>query len=282
MRRQILWAKTNLRISQERRSDTMGNMTSQERLAYAIRQLRMYNKIIRYGVPEQTFQIPEIEAGLDSPFDSDAEKKAKKMLVAASTEAIISNPAIPKIRKEKMARKNAEEIQLAFDAVKTDFAEISAFEREERIKSNAIANRAKKLKRVEKSLKRKGTKMALNAAVTAIAATVGAPVVVSGGVIYGIVTLIPDKWKKTIKEKATDFVDKAARKMDNLVDKFKETKVGKKLVEVGKKINESKVVKTIRETTERIGNKIEEKYNQVREKVNNGARKVWDFVKSWF
>ena len=260
----------------------MGNMTSQERLAYAMRQLRMYNKIIRYGVPEQSFQIPEIEAGLDSPFDSDAEKKAKKMLVAASTEAIMSNPAIPKIRKEKMVRKNAEEIQLAFDAVKTDFEEISAFDREERIKSNAIANRAKKLKRVGRAMKRKGTKMALNAAVTAIAATVGAPVVVSGGVIYGIVTLIPDKWKKTIKEKATDFVDKAARKMDMLVDKFKETKVGKKLVEVGKKINESKVVKTIRETTERIGNKIEEKYNQVREKVNNGARKVWDFVKSWF
>lgn len=257
-------------------------MTSQERLAYAMRQLRMYNKIIRYGVPEQTFQIPEIEAGLDSPFDSDAEKKAKKMLVAASTEAIMNNSAIPKIRKEKMARKNAEEIQLAFDAVKTDFAEISAFEREERIRNNAIANRAKKLKRVGRALKRKGTKMALNAAVTTIAAAVSAPVVVSGGVLYGIVTLIPDKWKKTIKEKAVDFVDKAARKVENLVDKFKETKVGKKLVEVSKKINESKVVKTVRETAERIGNKIGEKLEQARTKINNGTKKAWDFVKSWF
>lgn len=257
-------------------------MTSQERLGYAMRQLRMYNKIIRYGVPEQTFRIPEIEAGLDSPFDSDAEKKAKKMLVAASTEAIKNNSAIPKSRREKMARKNAEEIQQAFDAVKTDFAEITAFEREKRIENNTIANRAKKLKRVERAMKRKGTKLAINAAVTTIATAVGAPVAIPGGVIYGIITLMPEKWKKTIKSKATDFVDKAARKVENLVDKFKETKVGKKMVEVGKKINESKVVKTIRDTAERIGNKIEEKYNQVREKVNNGARKVWDFVKSWF
>lgn len=253
-------------------------MTSQERLAYAMRQLRMYNKIIRYGVPEQTFQIPEIEVGLDSPFDSDAEKKAKKMLVAASTEAIMSNPAIPKIRKEKVARKNAEEIQLAFDAVKTDFAEISAFEREERIKSNAIANRAKKLKRVGRALKRKGTKMALDTVVTAIATYIGAPVVVSGGVIYGIVTIMPEKWKKTIKSKAADFVDRAAHKVESLTEQFKETKVGKKVVEISNRINESKVVKTVRETVTHFG----EKFDKVRETVNNGVKKAWDFVKSWF
>ena len=38
----------------------MGNMTSQERLGYAMRQLRMYDKIIRYGVLEQTFRILDL------------------------------------------------------------------------------------------------------------------------------------------------------------------------------------------------------------------------------
>lgn len=260
----------------------METVSYQDRMAYALRQLKTYNKIIRYGLPEQSFSIPEIDAGFNSPFNSYEEKRAKKMLVAASTEAIMSNPAIPKSRKEKVARKNAEEILQAFDAAKLDFAEISVPEREERIKKNAIANRAKKMKRVERALKRKGTKLAINTIVTAIAVAVGSPVAVSGGAIYSVVTLLPDGWKKRVKSTACDILDKAARKVDSLADKFKKTKVGEKMTKIAQKIEESKVVTTIRNTTNKIGEKVESVFERVSNKVRSGARKAWDFVKSLF
>lgn len=260
----------------------MGNITYQERFAYAIKQLRTYNKIIRYGLPEESFNMPEIEAGFNSPFNSEEEIIAKKMLVAASTEAIMKNSAIPKSRREIQARKNAEEIKLAFDAAKLDFAEISVPEREERIKKNAIANRAAKLKRVGRALKRKGTKLAIGAVLTAIGSAVGVTVAIPAGVIYGIYTLIPDKWKRNVKEKAVDFIDKSANKVESLVDKFKNTSVGKEIADTVDRIKDSKVVKTVREITEVIGKKTEQAYDYVKETVTTGAKKVFDFVKSFF
>lgn len=264
------------------RISVMGNISHQERFAYAIRQLRTYNKIIRYGLPEESFNIPEIEAGFNSPFNSTEEIRAKKMLVAASTEAIMSNNAIPHSRKERQARKNAEEIKLAFDAAKLDFAEISVPEREERIKKNAIANRAARLKRVGRALKRKGTKLAIGGVLTAIGSAVGVTIAIPAGVIYGIYTLIPDKWKKHVKDKAVDIIDKASNKAESLVNRFKNTSVGREITDTVERIKESKVMKTVREVTETIGKKTVQAYNYVKNAVTSGAKKVIDFVKSFF
>ena len=254
----------------------MGMMTDQEKFAYALRKLRMYNKIIRYGLPEESFNIPDVEKGLMSPFNSEEEKIAKKMLVAASTEAIMCNSAIPNSRKERQARKNAEEICLAFDAVKTDILPMSVPEREEIIKKNTIANRAAKLKRAGRLLKRKGTKLAIGAALTAIGSIVSAPVAIPAGVVYGVYTLIPDSWKKTIKKEVVKWTDRAATTVGNMVDRFKETSVGKKLTEATQRISESKVVTTIRKMTDAVGKTIENVGNA----INKGAKKVRDFLTS--
>lgn len=256
----------------------MGMMTNQEKFAYALRKLRMYNKIIRYGLPEASFNIPEIEKGLMSPFNSEEEKNAKKMLIAASTEAIMSNRAIPNSQKERQARKNAEEVCFALDAVKIDILPMSVPEREEIIKKNAIANRAVKLKRISRFLKRKGTKLAIGAALTAIGSVVSAPIAIPAGAVYGVYTLIPDSWKRTVKKEVVKWTDRAATTVGNMVDRFKETSVGKKLTETVQRINESKVVTTIRSITDSIGKSIENVGNT----INKGAKKVRDFLTSFF
>lgn len=256
----------------------MGKMSDQERFAYALRKLRMYNKIIRYGIPEENFNIPEIEAGFISPFNSEAEIKAKKMLVAASTEAIMSNSAIPKSRKERQARKNAEEICLAFDAVKPDIMPMSVPEREEMLKKNAVANRAAKVKRVGRFLKRKGTKLAIGAAITALGTAVGATIAIPAGAVYGVYTLIPDSWKKNVKKKVVDWTDRTATTASNMASKFKETSYGQRTILAVEKIKESKVVTAIQKITEPIGRTME----RVGNAINKGVRKAWDFVKSFF
>lgn len=257
----------------------MGKMTDQEKIIYALHKLRFYNKIIRYGLPEDSLCIPEIEAGFLSAFNSEEEIQAKKMLVAASTEAIMSNNAIPNSRKKRQARKNAEEICLAFDAAKIDIMPMSVPEREELIKKNKIAKRAANLQKAGRFLKRKGTKMALGAAGSAIISfVVGAPVAISGGVIYGIITLMPEKWKQTVKKKVVDWIDRAATVIENTVDRFKKTPIGQRLTKAVDTIKKSKVVTAIREITDPIGRTIE----NVGKAVNKGVRKTWDFVKSFF
>lgn len=253
-------------------------MTDQEKFAYALRKLRFYNKIIRYGLPEESFNIPEIQAGFLSPFNSEDELKAKKMLVAASTEAIMSNVAIPNSRKEIQARKNAEEICLAFDAVKLDIMPMSVPEREEIIRKNRIAKRAEKLKKAGRMLKKKATKMALGATATALATlVVGAPVAISGAVVYGVVTLMPENWKKTIKKKALDWTEKTATRVENMADRFQRTSIGKRVTEAVKAIKESKVVTTIRKITDPIERTIE----TAGKIISNTAKKTWDFIKSF-
>ena len=257
----------------------MATLTDQEKLSYALCKLRMYNKIIRYGLPEECFNIPEIEAGFNSPFNSDEEIKAKKMLVAASTEAIMNNTAIPKSRRKIQALKNKEEICLAFDAVKLDVVPMSVPEREELLKKNRIAKRAEYLRRAGRMLKRRGTKMAIGAVGTALATViVGAPVSVPAGIIYGVITLVPEKWKKTIKKNVVYWADKVATRVENMVDRFKKTFVGKRLAKATEKIMESKVVTTIRKISKPINRTID----NIGKAVNKGAKRTWDFIKSFF
>ena len=256
----------------------MVTISDQEKFAYVLHKLRMYNKILRYSLPEESFSIPEIEAGFISLFNSEQEIKAKKMLIAASTEAIMTNSAIPKSRREIQARKNKEEICLAFDAIKSDIVPMSVPEREEIIKRNKIVRRAEYLRRAGRMLKRKGTKLAVGAASTAIASAIaGAPVSVPVGIIYGIIALIPDSWKKTVEKKVVDWVEKTATTIENTVGKFVEAPFGKRLTKAVEDIKESKVITTIRKITEPAGRTIDnvEKY------VNKGARMVLDFVKSF-
>ncbi len=260
----------------------MAIISNQERLAYALRQLRTYNKLIRYSLPEKALNVPLIEEGFNAPFDSEAEKRAKKMLVAASTEAIMSNPGIPSKRKAIQARRNAEEIQQAFDAAKLDFAEISVPEREERIKHNAIAKRAQLLQRGKRALKRKGAKLAINAAITAIGVAVGTHMAVPAGVVYAVATLIPDEWKRTIKAKAVDVMDRAARTVEKVTSRLMETPVARRLTQACQQIQESKVVRTVREGLSTVGRKAAEVFDTARQAVSRGAKRTWDFVKSLF
>ena len=254
-------------------------MSDQEKFFYALNELRMYNKIIRYGLPKESFSIPEIEAGLLSSFNSKEEEKAINMLIAASTEAIMNNSAIPKSRRERQARKNADEIKQAWQIAKANIMPISVPEREELLKKNRIAKRAAYLKKAERFLKRKRTKMAINAAATSIATlVVGAPVSVPIGIIWGVITLMPEEWKQTIKKKAVDWTDRAATTIENTVERFKKTPVGQRLTKSVDAIKESKLVTTIKKITNPIGRTIV----NIGKVVNKGASKFCDFVKSFF
>lgn len=260
----------------------MDGVSYQAQLAYALRQLRTYNKIIRYGVPEETFNIPEIEEGFKAPFNSDAEKQAKKMLVAASTEAIMTNPAIPKSRRAKQARKNAVEIQLAFDAAKLEFVPMSQQEYNERIKRNEIARRAAQIRSAGRALKRKGTKLAIGAVLTALGTIVSMPVSIPSGVVYGIFTLLPDSWKAKAKKKTAEVVDKAARTVARLSERFAATPVGQRITQACQRISESPVVRTVCEGMARVGHRAAEVVESAAHAVNKGVQRAWDFVKSWF
>lgn len=259
----------------------MNTIAYSERLAYALRQLQTYNKIIHYGVPEEAINLLEIEQGFNSPFNSPEEVRAKKMLVAASTEAIMSNTAIPASRREKMARKNAEELCLAFDAAKLDFTPMSKPEYEERIKRNAIARRAAKLERIKRALKRKGAKLAIGATLTAIGAAIGVTVSVPAGAVYGIYTLIPDNWKKQAKKVAVETIDKAAKTIDRIADRVSQTKVGRKIAQTCRRIQETTIVRTISEGLAKVGHKTAEVAERVAQTVSRGAKRAWDFVKSF-
>ncbi len=256
----------------------MGYIKDYATLDYALKRINYHNHFVWYGIPKTTFEIPEIIRGLDAPFNSDEEKVAKKMLVAASTEAIMSNPGIPQNRKERMARKNADEIQQAFDLTKLEIAPMSKPERERRERENVIAGRVKMFNRGKAILKRTAVKKGINLAVATLVGTTG-PVGVVAGVAYGIFTLMPDKVKKEIKNKTVDVIDKSATKVENIVEKVKETPFGKKMTTVCNDIKNSKTVTAVREVVKEVA---EEAFTRVATKVKDGAKRAWSFVKSLF
>ena len=154
-------------------------------------------------------------------------------------------------------------------------------EYEERIKRNAIARRAAKLERIKRALKRKGAKLAIGATLTAIGAAIGVTVSVPAGAVYGIYTLIPDNWKKQAKKVAVETIDKAAKTIDRIAERVSQTKVGRKIAQTCRRIQETTIVRTISEGLAKVGHKTAEVAERVAQTVSRGARRAWDFVKSF-
>ena len=259
----------------------MGYINDNAKLQYALDKLRYYNKFIWFGLPTKTFESPEIIKGLDAPFNSDEEKRAIKMLVTASTETIMSDKGIPQSRKRAMVRKNADELQKTFDLVKYEITPMSKPDREKLERDNIIAKRVKMVERGKRILKRSATRKTINLVTATLIGTTG-PVGIVGGIVYGIITLMPDKVKKKIKEKAIDAIDKGLTTIENIADKVKETPIGQKISTVINDIKNSKVGTTVREVVKDGKEVAEGAFTRVTTKVKDGAKRVWSFVKSLF
>ena len=260
----------------------MGYINDNAKLQYTLDKLRYYNKFVWFGLPAKTFEIPEIIKGLDAPLNSEEENEAIKMLVSASTATIMSDKGIPQSRKEAMVRKNADEVRKMFDLVKHELVPMSKPDREKLERDNTIAKRVKMAERGKRILKRKATRTTINLATATLIGAAGGPVGVVSAITYGIITLLPDKAKKTIKSKAIDSIDKGITTVENIVDKVKETSLGQKMTTVCNDIKNSKTVTAVREVVKEVKEVAEETFTRVATKVKDGAKRAWSFVKSLF
>lgn len=244
-------------------ANTIGNFV------HALNQLSIYKEVVRDGgkielessIDRDSLQKLKdiLKSGWTSEFDSDEEKHLLKMLVAASTEAIMSDKSIPDGEKVQKARENASVIQQVVDTIKLDFY-AKVLPVEEMVKHRAttcLSLCAAGLDFVKKEIEKEGIKKTTATAIELAATTVGAflgnPEAGKkvGRIAKTVISLIPDEWAKKVEDKAIDLLKNASNTVEAVSEKVKNFSIVKLIEKPVKKILKSKFVTTIKQAVEK-------------------------------
>lgn len=174
-------------------------------------------------------------------------KEVEKIIQTATVNTVYSKNYIPAKRKEDFARSAVKQQMEILQVGRLNYQEQTGKRHGKAVAAELKENKmAKRISMIDLGVKRGvriGVKTGISAGLGAlVSAFFGTPVAVPAYVIYGIITVIPDKVKKPIVEVAKKVVDEVViqvRQMaDNLVEKGVEIgqKVGGFIKKTGKKI----------------------------------------------
>lgn len=211
----------------------------------ALKNLRLYNRAMYISVDEKSIDNRLTEEYFRA-VESEKEAELEKVIGAAAIQDCNDNPDIPQKYKQKVGNRMQRELLAAVRAAKVDYryqcgefgmpgSPIAEKEREKRHKEIAIVGKAHYLKKATKSIRRVSSRIAQKEVICRILKELtDNTVVVKWGTraIMLAVGLIPDRVKTKVKERAKEVFEKTANIIERGGEKFKETPVGSKVMEL--------------------------------------------------
>lgn len=277
-------------------------------LQVGLNSLLRYNHSLLISVDEEKLNLPIVEEYFKAQPNSEDEKRAMSMLLAAAKFAYLMHPDIPKENKIQCAAVGVKKFHMALEAAKTDYFKetgyfgvgLSAEEKyNEYQKKNVVFRNAALLDNAESKLKSLPVDLLKRAGVRKIATFVGTTLGVeslAGGVIASIATaigvptavvtaatvalgviavdtvwsLVPEKVKTKIKQTAAGMMKKAAVQVERVTLRLAATPIGKKV--------SSLYTEYVAPVVNRGISAIADTY----EKAKVKGRQLWTKVKSYF
>ena len=200
-----------------------GTLSSQTRLAYALKQIRFYGKGLKFGIPKDTYNNKVIQNGLTAPFNSEEELEAKKLLISAAVETVYNSQKVPDDCKEEVATLNAREILEMFDFVKVECTDMTQEEKMKRLEKNSFAKRAARLKATNNKIR--DSLYLLHSAHVIYEAGTGDLTALG---FFIMLEMIPQSWKDTIFDKSIQVINYASNRVHYEIEYQKCCRANKK------------------------------------------------------
>lgn len=208
-------------------------LNQREGLALAMQQLFHYQTWATITLDNSEFEeeslLEYFEAELDDPKKADYEK----VIAAAITRAVYEKEYIPEKSKRDLAiqatRDTMECLEVADIRYHTEVKGMSEREARKRLQNNRMIKRVAYVDNMAKwgvrRVARVGVSFGLGALVTALCPAVAVPTWVVGIATYTIISVLPEKIRKPIREAATKAIDSVAKTAKNIAQELSQKAV---------------------------------------------------------
>ena len=238
-------------------------LSQREGLALAMKQLYHYQTWATISLEKSEFEESALLEYFDADFDDPKKKDYERVIVAAINRTVYEKNYIPEKTKKdvslRASRDMLECLEIAAIQYHRDVKGMSEREAQNRLIGNRMIKRVAAVDNAVKWRVRRAARVGISLGIgTLVAAlcTTAVPVWLVSLATYGVMSLLPDRIKKPIREGAQKSVDFIARSAKNLAEELsqKAVAVAYKAKEVVVKV--TTIANRAWEGTKKVANKV--------------------------
>lgn len=221
-------------------------LDEREGLALAMQQLYHYQTWAAITLDNSEFEENSLLEYFEAEFDDPTKADYEKVIAAAITRAVYEKEYIPEKAKRELSiqatRDMVECLEIAAIQYHKEVKGMSEREANKRLHNNRMIKRVAIVDNITKwgirRAARAGVSYGIGALITALFPEVAIPIWVIGLATYAVISILPEKIKKPVREAATKAIDAVARATKNIAHELsqKAVQVAKKAKSVVEKV----------------------------------------------